>query len=570
MPEPGNNAYYDVDVDVIVVGAGPIGLTTACALGHHGVQFRLFEEKPKPKPYSRANNVWARPQELLDSIGVRAALAEKSYLIEKQTVLLDGRPLDQVPLDQVRSPFPKVFYSGQDVIETTLSEQVAKTGGAVERGKKVVDIQPDEHGVSVTVVPLNGDGEPDGQAEHLRCRYLVGADGDKGGVRKAVGLDFEMQERFEGRANRSIDAKLTWRRPTDSDQLWFFVYHNGFAGVMPVWGGYHRIFFLEDDTGMPDRDPTLEEMQQHAREVTGDETLTLSDPVWFSHNRFQYGVAPHYAAGRVFLAGDAGHHTLPIGGQGMNAGMTDGIGLAWRLAMALEGSAGDAVLGSYDGERHGQHADLSDNQATGMRRLVYRNRAEDLALDVAGKVVPDLGSKLFGSNDLQQLSVGYRKSLLSEDHLVGLRELLRSDAPHAGDRAPDAKVTAADGKTLGLFTYIYNPDGRSWGWSLLAFDGRQAEVRADLLAAVEAAAPWDFIRPRLVLAAPADPDIGHGELTVLSDFDEGAHAAYGLDGLPALILVRPDGHIAFRGPANRPELLKAYCEKVFAALGRPA
>ncbi len=92
-----------------------------------------------------------------------------------------------------------------------------------------------------------------------------------------------------------------------------------------------------DDANMPDRDPTLEEMQGHAREVTGDVTLTLTDPIWFSHSRFQHGVAPRYAAGRVFLAGDAGHHTLPIGGQGMNAGMTDGIGLAWRLAMTLAG-----------------------------------------------------------------------------------------------------------------------------------------------------------------------------------------------------------------------------------------
>lgn len=560
MSEHGDMTTYDVDV--IVVGAGPIGLTTACALGHHGVQFRLFEERLEPKPYSRANNVWARPQELLDGIGVRAALAEQSYLIEKQTVLLDGRPLDQVALDQVASPFAKVFYSGQDVIETTLSEQVAKKGGAVERGRKVVDIRPDDHGVSVTVVPASDDDAA--PAEHLRCRYLIGADGDAGGVRKAVGLDFE-KERFTGRANRSIDAKLTWRRSTDHDQLWFFVYHDGFAGVLPVWGGYHRIFFLEDDAGMPDRDPTLEEMQEHAREVMGDETLTLTDPVWFSHNRFQYGVAKHYAMGRVFLAGDAGHHTLPIGGQGMNAGMTDGIGLAWRLAMALAGRAGDAVLGSYDGERQGQHEALSADQVTGMKRLVYRNRAEDAALDLAGKVVPDLGSKMFGSNDLQQLTVSYRHGALSEDHLVGLRELLRSDAPRAGDRAPHAKVTAADGTTPSLFSFIYNPDGWTWGWALLAFDGRRADARAELLAGVEAAARWDFIRPRLVLAAPGDPDIGRAGLTVLSDFDEGAHAAYGLHGLPALVLVRPDGHIAFRGPASRPDLLEAFCAKIFPA-----
>ena len=567
MPEHKDPSHYDVDV--VVVGAGPIGLTTACALAHHGVKFRLFEERPKPKPNSRANNVWARLQELLDGIGVRAALAENSYLIEKQTVLLDGRPLDQVSLDQVKSPFPKVFYSGQDVIETTLSEQVERKGGAVERSRKVVDIQPDEHGVSITVVPTSDkDGSPSGPPEQIRCRYLVGADGDAGGVRKAVGLDFE-KERFSGRANRSIDAKLSWRRSTDFDQLWFFVYHNGFAGVLPVWGGYHRIFFLEDDTGLPDRDPTLEEMQQRAREVTGDATLTLTDPVWFSQNRFQYGVAQHYAAGRVFLAGDAGHHTLPIGGQGMNAGMTDGMALAWRLAMALAGQGGDAVLGSYDTERQGQHAALNEDQATGMRRLVYRSRAGDIALDVAGKLIPDLGSKLFGSNDLQQLSVGYRDSPLSEDHLVGLRELLRTDAPHAGDRAPDARVTAADGTTPSLFSFIYNPDGRSWGWALLLFDGREAEARPNLLAAAKAAAPWEFVRPRLVLAAPADPAFGEGP-AVLSDFDEAAHAAFGLSGLPALVLVRPDGHIAFRGPASRPELLEAYCRKFLGTPGHAA
>ena len=513
------------DVDVIVVGAGPIGLTTACALGHHGVHFRLFEERAEPKPWSRANNVWARPQELLESIGVRAALAEKSYLIKKQTILLDGRPLDQVPLDQVESPFPQVLYSGQDVIEQTLSDQVARLGGVVERGKRVVDIQPDEDGVSVTVEPSpRDDGTPGTPPERLRCRYLVGADGDKGGLRKAVGLDFEMV-RYAGRANRSIDAKLKWRRSTDCDQFWFFVYHNGFAGVLPVWGGYHRIFFLEDDADMPDRDPTLEEMQEHAREVTGDETLTLSDPIWFSHNRFQQGVAPHYAAGRVFLAGDAGHHTLPIGGQGMNAGMTDGIGLAWRLAMTLAGRGGEAVLGSYDGERRGLHSDLNDNQATGMHRLVYRNRVQDLALDLAGKVVPDLGSKIFGSNDLQQLSTSYRESSLSEDHLVGLGDLLHPGGPRPGDRAPDARVTKDDGTTPNLFSVIYNPDGRSWGWALLAFDGRLAESRAHLLAGVEAVAPWDFVRPRLVLAAPADPVFGGGGLMILSDFDEVAHAA---------------------------------------------
>ena len=242
------------DVDVIVVGAGPIGLITACALGHHGVKVRIFEKRLKPRAHSRANNVWARGQELLHSIGLRAPLAEHAYQIEKQTAFLNGSPLDQVPLDQVDSPFPKVLYSGQDVIEKTLEAQAAAKGAPVERGRDVTALEQDEHGVTITVDAVDEDGNSTGASEQLRCRYLVGADGDEGFVRSSLGLDFN-KTKFTGRATRQIDAKLTWQRSTEHDQLWFFVYHHGFAGVLPVWQGYHRMFFLEDENVMPDRDP---------------------------------------------------------------------------------------------------------------------------------------------------------------------------------------------------------------------------------------------------------------------------------------------------------------------------
>ena len=111
--------------------------------------------------------------------------------------------------------------------------------------------------------------------------------------------------------NRQVDARLSWRRSTDFDHLWFFYYPRGFCGVLPVWGGYHRLFFLADDAGIPDRDPTLEEMQAIAREVTRDETLTLTDPIWLTHSRFQHGATAHYAKDRVLLVGDAGHLSLP-------------------------------------------------------------------------------------------------------------------------------------------------------------------------------------------------------------------------------------------------------------------
>ena len=545
------------DADVVVIGAGPVGLTLANALAHHGVRFRVLEQRTEPGKYSKANNVWSRPQELLASIGVRNALAEFSYAVTDVNVLLDGRPLDSVPVDKVSSPYTAALYTGQDVIEATLTSTLEQAGGRVERGRQVRSLEQDADEVVVLVGPA---GEDDAPAERIRCRYVIGADGTRSVTRDALGVQID-DELLEGRATRQIDAKLSWRRPTEVDQLWFFTYHHGFAGVMPVWGGYHRLFFLEDEAEVGDRDPTLQEMQDHAREITGDPTLTLSNPIWVSHGRFKHGVAPTYQVQRVLLAGDAGHHTLPIGGQGMNAGMHDAVGLGWRLAMVLSGVGGPAVLDSYGLERQKAHAALDEDQTTGFRRLMYRSTVADAALKVAGAAVPNLGAKMFGADDLQQLAVAYPDSPLSAEHFPTLSVSQRS-APRAGDRAPDARVTSADG-TTSLFEQIYNPDGHSWGWCLLAFDGRDRTIRPELTEAVAAVADVAWVHPRLVLAEP-EPDESAAVAPCLFDLDGEAHAAYGLSGKPALVLVRPDGHIALRAPSDRADLLQQYCQNITA------
>ena len=550
------------DTEVIIIGAGPIGLTTACALAHHGIEFRIFEQRRHPKPNSRANNLWARPQELLASIGIRDALAEKSYRINQVNTLLNGRPVNPVVIADVPSPYGPVLYSGQDVIETTLSEQIEIAGGTVERGRKVVAFEQDSDGVVVTIgtVSEDDDHHGEGPTEQLRCRYLIGADGHSGFVRKELGFDFEL-EKLPHVINRQLDAKLSWRRSTDFDHLWFFYYKRGFCGVLPVWEGYHRLFFLSDDTDIPDRDPTLEEMQTIAREVTGDGSLTLTDPIWLTHSRFQHGAAEHYAQGRVFLVGDAGHESLPAGGQGMNSGLHDAVGIAWRLAMALNSSAAPILLDSYGAERGGEHRRLDDQQVRGFENSVYRGAVKDAAFDLAARFLPDIGALIQGTADLQQLSVAYPESPLNDDHLTGLADLVGQAAPKAGDRAPDAKVIAPDGTSTSLFRYLYNPDGKSWGWALLAFDGRDVNAITLLRAAYAEVQDWHFVRPRLVLGAavPATNDA-----VALSDLDNEAHAAYGLSSA-ALVLVRPDGHIAYRGTADRPDKLRAYCEKVFGS-----
>lgn len=148
---------------------------------------------------------------------------------------------------------------------------------------------------------------------------------------KAMDIDFDLQD-FSGRATRQMDATLRWRRPTTTDTAWFFLFPHGFAGILPVWEGQHRFFLLENTDPMPSRDPKREEMVERGREVTGDPTFDLVDPVWSSYGTFSRGVAPSFAKDRAFLAGDAGHKTLPIGGQSMTLGPSTRSALrdAWR------------------------------------------------------------------------------------------------------------------------------------------------------------------------------------------------------------------------------------------------
>lgn len=551
-----------VDVDVLVIGAGPVGLTVACALAHHGVSTRIVDRREDPRRESRANNLWSRPQELLAGIGVRDRLADDAWEVRRAEVLVDGRPLDTLDFAGVASPYPTVLYSSQALIERRLREVLAERGVQVEGATTMQGLDQDDDEVHTTIVGGGGQAP----AERVRSRYVVGADGADSSVRAALDIDMPIRH-MHGRATRQIDASLAWRRSTEPDSLWFFAYHHGFAGVLPISGGRHRLFFVEDDAEVPDRDPTSAEMQDRAREVTGDPTVTLSDPVWSSHGRFSHGVASAHADRRVFLAGDAGHLNLPIGGQGMNAGLHDAVGLAWRLAMTLAGCGGDALLASYGVERNREHARLGRQQVTGFERLMYRNRVQDAVLDLAADLAPNLGSFLLGAEDLQQLTVSYQDSPLSEDHPPAL---LGRRAPRAGDRAPDARVTVRDGTTTSLFEQLYNPDGHSWGWCLLAFDGRDPRSHADLHDAIAEAVRYPWVHPRLVLAAPPDSEAGGAggdggrgaACRPLFDLDGDAHTAYGLEGHPGLVLVRPDGHVALRAPADRPERLRAYCDRV--------
>ncbi|WP_152048296.1 FAD-dependent monooxygenase [Aureimonas psammosilenae] len=535
------------DTDVVIVGAGPVGLATACALARHGVAFRIFERAPGISGASKGHNVIARAQELLASIGVRDTLAKTSYVAPYTQYMLDGRPIHRQSTRDLPSPYPDVLFSNQGTIEAELSDHLKAGGHHIEHSHEVRGIDQDADGVAVTVVPVDEDGDASGEAMTLRCRYLVGADGVKGAVRKAVGLDFEAQD-LPGWAIRQIDGTLTWRRPIERDTAFFFLFPHGFAGVLPVWKDQYRLFLLESEEAMPARDPTREEMVARGREVTGDATFDIADPTWVSHGTFRHGVAPSYGAGRVFLVGDAAHANLPIGGQGMNSGFIDAVSLGWRLAMVLAGAATPTLLDNYAEERHAANRRLDAQQVRGFRQLMGRGRAADAVLGAIAGAVPQVADYVFGGSDLAQLDLTYRDSRLSEDRFARL-DPRHVGSTRAGDRVPDAPLVLNGGEATTLFDQIRNPDGRSWGWRLLLLDGGDRETHPHLAAAADAFSSYDWVRPLLVVADLISTG-DEPQMRAAWDLDQVVHQALGLIGAPAILLVRPDGHLSFRGDFN--------------------
>jgi 3-(3-hydroxy-phenyl)propionate hydroxylase len=315
------------------------------------------------------------------------------------------------------------------------------------------------------------------------------------------------------------------------------------------------VFICEPEERVPaDRPPTLEEMQEKVRTITNDPRVELSDAEWLTHGKFQYGVANNFRRGRVFLAGDAGHMTIPIGGQGMNTGIQDAFNLGWKLAAVLQGRAAPVLLDSYSAERQRVRSELAVDQKANFMRLMFPTRMQKFAMtSMASLVKTALRSVELGDRDETQLSIHYPDSPLTEDHL-GKRGI------KAGDRAPDAPVVMlSDLSSVTLFKLLYGKY-----WTLLSFENGSTSRTYHQLSYAAATLSQAFpqIQAYLVTQSVEIKQNLDKHTEVLMDIDKFAHNAYHIQ-QPTFFLIRPDGHVGFRGSLRHLDSLQAYLRRFF-------
>ncbi|MDF0532214.1 FAD-dependent monooxygenase [Tsukamurella sp. 8F] len=468
---------------VLIAGAGPTGLTLAIDLARRGVDVRIVDGADRFFVGSRGDGIQPRTLEVFEDIGVLDAVLAEGMAPVPFRIHLGGNVVGErqmaEPAEPTPStPYPSAWFLGQSQTEAILRNRLAEFGIRVELGTPLVSFVQDADGVTATL----------GTGETVRADHLVGADGGRSTVRKALGIA------FEGNTDESIRMLLGDVSADGIDRdhgHWFGSPEDPMRGIMfsPLPGTPYFQFGSPLGDGELDVETALPALQARLDAVSGG-GVVLSDLVWSTVWRPNVRLAQRFRDGRVFLAGDAAHVHPPTGGQGLNTGVQDAYNLGWKLA---EGSR--ELLESYETERRTVAA-----------------RMLGITSGLLQKYVDGDENAHVRGEDTRQLDITYRGGPLAPEGTGTLR---------SGDRAPDAPLVTADGGTVRLFQLFRGPHA-----TRLAFGGE----------APGGEAPGG---PDVYRIVPAGSPTEPGDLV-----DAGGHAAAAYDARPGTtVLVRPDGYV---------------------------
>ena len=532
---------------VLVVGAGPVGLMMAAELHRHGVPCRLVERMPEPSPHCRALGVTPRTLEAFDDLGiVDRALASGMGLLGVVSMANGDVASAEVAGDALPEGGYGFLTLAQYDVEAILTEHLAALGGRIERGTELVTLSHSDDAVAATL------RHADGTTETVEPAWLIGCDGGRSAVRQALQLSFEGEHYAPVFLLADVELDWSLRRGYayklarfENDAM------QGGGVAIPVPGNARRYRFStvapdamvpaeltqQATHGISDLGPTLAQVQGVVDWLFAP-GVQVSNMRWSAFYRISHRIVPSYRVGRIFLAGDAAHLHPPLGGQGMNTGLQDAYNLAWRLALTVRGLAAPGLLDSYDTER----------RAIG-RQIVERTTAR-------------MDHVLHGEVDEQepvredsQLFLSYRDPAADSASPAG---------PVAGDRAPDA---------LGLRRRFVRHEAR-------LFDLLRGPHHTLLLYSNHPDADVDHRRFQEIADALRDR---HGSLIRTYAILHPDCAATSIEGLPVLIdgcqefarlygpqrgsayLVRPDGYLGYRAPSVDLEPLRDHLRGAFGS-----
>jgi 2-polyprenyl-6-methoxyphenol hydroxylase-like FAD-dependent oxidoreductase len=324
--------------DVLIIGAGPTGLSLSIALHQRGVAHLLIDRLEQGQNTSRAGVIHAQTLESLRTLGVSERLTALGLKIDTFTIRDRDHALLKLGFAGLPSAFPYLLMLPQNVTESVLAERIQELGGTVRRGVTAESIEQTSEGARVTV-------SQKGEQRLISAKWVVGGDGMHSLVRRAAGVEFEGASYAES----FVLADVHLDRAPAPDEVSLFFSPDGVVVVAPLPDGTYRVVATLKDA--PER-PDAADIQAllDGRGPT-DRRCRVLDVTWSSRFRLHHRLATSYRSGRLLLMGDAAHVHSPAGGQGMNTGIVDAIVLGQVLADIALGVRDEAAIDLYQALR---------------------------------------------------------------------------------------------------------------------------------------------------------------------------------------------------------------------------
>ena len=390
---------------VLIVGAGPVGLTMACELARYGVAIRIVDKAAQRTDKSKALVLWSRTLELLDRGGGSAPFIAAGFKAEAVNIIAGDKLIGHVGMAGVNSPYPFGLMLPQSETERLLEARLHGLGVPVERNVELASFTSGDTGVEAVL------RHQDGPEETVSADWLVGCDGAHSVVRHGIGAPFVGETMDSDWLLADVHMRGYPYPDSEASVYW---HHDGAFIIFPISPGRYRVLADLPPSGLEHPPaPTLEQVQA-VIDRRGPPGTVAFDPIWLAAFRINGRKVSNYRSGRAFLAGDAAHVHSPAGGQGMNTGMQDAFNLAWKLALVVRDTCDQRLLDSYSPERSKVGDEVLKNAGRLTAVGTLRNPVAQAVRNLVGQFMLGLApvQREF-ADTMTEVSIGYPDSPLN-------------------------------------------------------------------------------------------------------------------------------------------------------------